>query len=87
LLSQLLALFNKLVRKMVGALQESRFNAEAESLPDSAAARKAAAHMTPLAGDSLGDELQTAAEAGLARMQDESAQKQAEWLEDGALAQ
>ena len=84
--SQLLALFNKLMRKLVAPLQAEAAKAEEASLPAPSAAREASAHLQPLGGVQLGDELQQGADASLAKMQDEAARKQQEWLEDGALA-
>ncbi|EOD28649.1 hypothetical protein EMIHUDRAFT_314847 [Emiliania huxleyi CCMP1516] len=49
--SQLLALFNKLMRKLVAPLQAEAAKAEEASLPAPSAAREASAHLQPLGGD------------------------------------
>lgn len=55
---QLLALFNKLVRKMVAALHAEVSRAEAVGLPAAQAAKEAGARLAPLQGPNLGTELQ-----------------------------
>ena len=86
--SQILALFNKAVRKMVGTLRKIVEDAESTTLPhtseDAAAAGVA---LKPLAGGSLDAELDAGAAASLQKLQDDQARKQAEWLDaDGELS-
>jgi len=82
--SQLLALFNKIVRKLVTALQAEHEKAEAVNLPGPTAAKDATSHMTPLQ-TKLSGELATGAAESLKKMKSELTQKQQAWLEDGLL--
>lgn len=87
--SQILALFNKAVRKMVGSLRRVVEDREAASLPHTADdATAAGTALKPLPGASLDAELDAGAAASLQKLQDETARKQAEWLDaDGELSQ
>lgn len=87
--SQLLALFNKAVRRIVGTLRKVVEDSEAKTLPHTAAdAAAASSAMRPLKGGGLDAELDAGAAASLHHLQQEQAKKQAEWLDtDGELAQ
>jgi len=86
--SQLLALFNKAVRRIVGTLKKVVEAREAAQLPHTADdAAKAASALRPLKASSLDAELDAGAAASLRQLQDEQARKQAEWLDgDSELA-
>jgi N-acetyltransferase 10 len=88
--SQLLALFNKAVRRIVGTLKKVVEDAEAATLPHTAAdADAAASALRPLqaADGGLDDELGKGAAASLHALQEEQKRKQAEWLDgDSELA-
>lgn len=83
--SQLLALFNKLIRKIVGVLQQEISRAEEASLPPPTAAKEAAARLRPLEGDDLAAELKAGADATLAAMEATAEKQRTEWLQDTAL--
>ena len=74
---QVLALFNKAMRKIVTVLQAEREHAEAAHLPAPTAAADASAHMAPLEGEDLRSELASGAADSLAKMKRDAAAKQA----------
>ena len=81
--SQLLALFNKAMRKIVGMLRAVVERREAASLPHTAAdADAAGSGLRPLVGDrGLESELDEGAKASLRKLQEDVAQKQATWVD------
>lgn len=81
--SQMLALFNKAMRRMVAALRAVQEAEEAESLPAAGAAGAASKHLTPLAGGGLAAELDAGAKASLKKLESEQASKQQAWLDEG----
>ena len=88
--SQVTALFNKAVRRMVGTLRKVVEDTEAATLPHSSAdARAAGDALRPLEGGGLDAELDAGAAASLKQLQDDQARKQAAWLDgdEGELAQ
>ena len=84
--SQLLALFNKAVRKLVSTLRGVVEAKEAESLPHTAAdAEAAAGALRPLEGESRGGldaELERGAAASLRKLEADTAAKQQAWLDE-----
>ena len=80
--SQMLALFNKAMRKMVNALSSVHEAAEEATLPARDAAGSASAHLTPLPGGRLDAELDAGAASSLKKLQAEQASKQKAWLDD-----
>jgi N-acetyltransferase 10 len=79
--SQLLALFNKAVRRMVSTLRAVEEAAEGASLPDAALADAAGSALRPMK-TKLSDEMDAGAAASLRALQAEQAQRQAAWLKD-----
>ena len=79
--SQLLALYNKAIRRMVASLRAVLDEEVGSSLPQVADAEAATAHMAPLADD-LRDELDDGAKASLKAMQEKTAKRQESWLAD-----
>ena len=83
--SQLLALFNKAVRKMSASLQAVLEAREEATLPAPSAMADATAHMAPLAAH-LDAELDSGAQASLAKLAAAQQEQQAQWLEGEGLS-
>ena len=83
--SQLLALFNKAVRKMTASLQAVLEAREDATLPAPSAMADATAHMAPLASH-LDAELDSGAKESLAKLAAEQQEQQAQWLEGEGLS-
>ena len=84
--AQLLALFNKTVRKLVAALTTTLEEAEGATLPPPAADDGVRRRWAAAALASLEDELDAGASASLAALQEKPQQQQRDWIADGDLA-
>ena len=84
--AQLLALFNKTVRKLVAALTTTLEEAEGATLPPPAADDGGAAAAAAALPTSLDDELDAGASVSLAALQEKQQQQQRDWIADGDLA-
>ena len=84
--SQLLALFNKAVRKMTVSLSSVLEAREEATLPAPSAAKDASAHMAPLASH-LSAELDDGARESLLRLEETQQQQQEQWLGNERLEQ
>mmetsp|Transcript_23934 Transcript_23934/g.50785 ORF Transcript_23934/g.50785 Transcript_23934/m.50785 type:complete len:1044 (-) Transcript_23934:478-3609(-) len=77
--SQLLALYNKAMRRLVASLRAVLDDEAGRSLPQVMDAEAATAHMTPI-NDNLRDELDDGAKESLRALKEQAAQKQQAWL-------
>jgi len=87
--SQMLALFNKSVRRIVTTLRAVEESAEGATLPDAARADAAGSAFRPVA-TRLSEEMDTGAAASLRQLEEAQKAKQAAWLQqvdEGGLAQ
>ena len=80
--SQMLALFNKAIRKMGAALRAVEEASVGAALPGQGAADAAGSALRPMAGLSLGEELDAGAAESLRALRKEQERKQAEWLQE-----
>uniref|UniRef100_A0A7S3EV76 Possible tRNA binding domain-containing protein n=2 Tax=Haptolina ericina TaxID=156174 RepID=A0A7S3EV76_9EUKA len=81
--SQILALYNKSMRKMIAALRSVQEEEAAAELPSETAASEATLRMTPLQED-LADELIEGAAKATQQMREAHMRKQQAWLADSA---
>ena len=80
--SQMLALFNKAVRKMVAAMRAVEEEADDASMPGPEAVAAAGSAMRPLKAAKLSAELDEGAAQSLRQMEKQQAAKQAAWLSE-----